>query len=101
MKTSFFRKFAFVFFILFGFSVFISAMSDEIFFFSDVLTVINFPSSIFYNFALTQNNFWWQQTFFGWIDSSIGTTLAFVVMVFTQSFLVTTFLTIILKDKSF
>lgn len=101
MKTSFFRKFAFVFFILLGFSIFISAMSDEIFFFKDVLTIINFPSSIFYNFALTQNSSWWEQTFFSWIDSSIGATLAFVMMVFTQSFLVTTFLTIILKDKSF
>jgi hypothetical protein len=100
MKTSFFRKFAFVFFVLFGFSVFISAMSDEIFFFSDVLTVINFPSSIFYNFVLAQNTSWWQQTFYSWIDSSIGATIAFVVMVFTQAFLLTTFLTIILKRQS-
>jgi hypothetical protein len=100
MKTSFFRKFAFVFFVLFGFSVFISAMSDEIFFFSDVLTVINFPSSIFYNFVLAQNTSWWQQTFYSWIDSSIGATIAFVVMVFTQAFLLTTFLTIIFKRQS-
>jgi len=101
MKTGFFRKFAFVFFILLGMSLFISAMADEIFFFEDVLTVINFPSSIFYNFALTQPNSWWEQTFFSWINQSIGGTLAFVFMVLMQSFLVTTFITIIFQRRDF
>ncbi len=99
MRTSYFQKFAFVFFILLGLSLFISTMTEEIFFFQDILTVINFPSSIFYNFTLEQSNAWWQSTFFEWIDGSIGATLAFVVMILSQSFLITTFITIIFQRR--
>ncbi len=99
MKTSYFRKFAFVFFILLGLSFFVDSMTTEIFFFKDILTVINFPSSIFYNFAIEQSSGWWQSTFFEWIDNSIGSTFAFVVMVLAQSFLITTFITIIFQRR--
>ena len=99
MKTGYFRKFAFIFFILLGISLFISEMSADIFFFDDILTVINFPSSIFYNFAIGQSDTWWQKTFFDLIDHSIGSTIAFVVMVLAQAFLITTFITITFQRR--
>jgi len=100
MKTGYFRIFAFVFFILLGLSLFISTMTADIYFFQDILTIINFPSSLFYNFVIAQSSSWWQETFFEWMDSSIGSTLAFVGMVFTQSFLITSFISIVFQRRS-